>query len=371
MSPAPVAIVRCDSYERAEVEDALARAVDLLGGAETLLPASPSLLLKPNFLYASRREKRVNTDPEVVRAAARIFGHRAQRLVFGDSPAVESARRVARTCGLTGALEGLDVEPVAFSSPVTVSGATVKSVPLAREALENGPVINLAKFKTHGMMRLTMAVKNLFGCVPGLRKSGMHLRAGEDRQAFADILVNVAMNVPASLHVLDAVVAMEGNGPGSGDPRPIGALLASPDPVALDRVACSLVGVPPEEIFLFEAAERAGFGEADLAKIEILGDDPKAFAVGDFKPADPESILGFLPLPRPVMRWVRRLWTPKPVVDARRCKACGACARACPADAIRFRPGEPPVIDRGRCVRCFCCQEICPEGAIRLRRGLR
>jgi Pyruvate/2-oxoacid:ferredoxin oxidoreductase delta subunit len=261
------------------------------------------------------------------------------------------------------------VETVEFGEAVRVQGRSVKDLELAREAVASSAIVNLAKFKTHGLMGLTLAVKNLFGTVPGFRKSGWHLKTGDDRTAFARLLVEIAAALPAGLHVLDAVVAMEGNGPGSGTPRPLGALLASPDPVALDRVACELVGFPAREMGIFEAAAAIGFGEPDLARIEILGDDPRALAVKGFAPAaHGGSPFRTFPVPRLLVRALRRVFAPAPAADARLCRSCGLCVKVCPAGAVRLRAGGGPRFDRERCVRCLCCQEICPEGAIRVRR---
>jgi ferredoxin len=170
--------------------------------------------------------------------------------------------------------------------------------------------------------------------------------------------------------VIDAVIAMEGNGPGGGTPRPIGAILASTDPLALDRVACELVGFPSGETGLFEAGPEILSAEGDLRKIEILGDDPKAFSVKGFRTAAPVPLLSFGPLPRPFLWCLRRLTHPSPVLHRPACTACGRCAEACPAEAIALDASGRPSIDRGRCVRCLCCQELCTEGAIRVKRRL-
>jgi uncharacterized protein (DUF362 family)/ferredoxin len=368
--PAAVALVKCRSYDRAEVDDAMARAVDLLGGPAAFRPESGPLLLKPNLLIAASRRRCVHTDPEIVRAAARLFLKRDTPVQVGDSPAVGSALRVAGASGLPETLEGLGVSFVEFGEGVPVDGATFKKIELARPALEAGAVVNLAKLKTHGQMGMTLAVKNLFGCVPGLRKGGWHLKLGDDRRSFARLLLEIASRLPTRLHVIDAVIAMEGNGPGAGSPRPVGAILASTDPLALDRVACDLVGFPPAETFLFEEGPEILSAEGDLGRIEILGDDPKSLSVKNFQTAAPVPLLSFGPLPRPLLWCLRRFTQPVPVLHVSACNACGRCAEACPAGAIARDGTGRPRLDRARCVRCLCCQELCTEGAIRVKRRL-
>lgn len=366
--PSLVAIVRCDSYDRAAVEDAFARGIELLGDTVPLPAHGGRLLLKPNFLYAVPREKGVTTDPEVVRAAATTLTGRADRIEVGDSPGFDSAEKVARISGVASALAGTGADIVPFKEARPVSGVTVHGLELAASALGADGLVNLARFKTHGMMGLTLAVKNLFGCVPGFRKPRWHFKTGENRDAFARILIEIAAALPAGVHVLDAILAMEGNGPGSGTLRPLGCLLFSADPVALDRVACDLVGYPAEDLRIFQAARDRGFGETEMKQIERVGDDLSSFSVTGFEPARPTPLMRFIPLPQFLLRRIRGLATPAPVVRKHMCRGCGICARTCPAGAIAMVGGGAK-IDRKRCVRCMCCQEMCPEGAIRVRRG--
>ncbi len=63
----------------------------------------------------------------------------------------------------------------------------------------------------------------------------------------------------------------------------------------------------------------------------------------------------------------------KPVVDPSKCIGCGACANACPPDAIRMEIDEAKgvkrlILDVSRCIRCARCEEVCPMGAVKLSR---
>ncbi|MHC4253413.1 MAG: DUF362 domain-containing protein, partial [Planctomycetota bacterium] len=317
--PAAVAIVGCASYERAEVEDAVGRAIELLGGPERFFPAGAGVLLKPNLLGPRPRETCVSTDPEVVRAVASAARGVAGAVSYGDSPGIGSASRVARAAGYVEVMAGEGTagtaELVEFTEPTPAPGLRFPKVEIAREVAEAGAVVNVAKLKTHGQMGMTLALKNLFGCVIGTRKAAWHMRAGHDREHFARMLVEVAAASRARLHVLDAVVGMEGNGPGSGTPRPLGFILASDDAAALDRVACDVLGVPARAVPVIEAARRLGFGETDPARIDLLGDDPARFRVRDLRPATQMGLHRILPLPRAAFRLLRRLLTARPAFD--------------------------------------------------------
>ncbi|NIQ10345.1 MAG: DUF362 domain-containing protein, partial [Gammaproteobacteria bacterium] len=123
------------------------------------------------------------------------------------------------------------------SVPIALEAGTFHHLEIAREALEADVIINLPKLKTHQMMGYTGAVKNMFGLVVGMRKVRLHLQAGTDKAFFALMLLELAERFIPALSIMDAVVGMEGNGPGNGDPVQLGALLASASPLALDTVA--------------------------------------------------------------------------------------------------------------------------------------
>jgi len=373
--PATVAVVACSTYDPSEVEDAVARAVDLLGGPERFLPAGGSVLVKPNLLSPRPRESRVATDPEVVRAVASVAKGIARTVAYGDSPGIGTAARAARACGYDEIMSGDGngdsglagpTRLVEFTGPVAAPGIAFPKVEIAREVAEADAVINIAKAKTHGQMGMTLAVKNLFGAVVGTRKAAWHMRAGHDREHFARMLVEVAAASRARLHILDAVIGMEGNGPGSGTPRPLGFIIASEDAAALDRVACDILGVPARAVPVLEAARRVSFGETDPSRIDIVGDAPGRFGVRDFKPATQVGLHRIVPMPRAVFRLLRRVLTARPVFDHDRCRGCGLCAEACPAKCLRMRGGVPAIATE-KCIRCLCCQEACPHGAITVK----
>jgi ferredoxin len=182
--------------------------------------------------------------------------------------------------------------------------------------------------------------------------------------------VAVYEEVPVALHIMDAIVGMEGNGPASGDLRDTNLLLASTDGVALDRVAERIIGiVKPTDSQITALAASRGLGEGDIDKIEIAGGEK----IEDFiletpfvlPPKAPQQFLAtFVPswLLRTLAKiiWIR----PKPNDD--RCVRCGVCADACPVDAITMRGDEVPLFDYKKCITCMCCNEICPHKAIDL-----
>ena len=230
-------------------------------------------------------------------------------------------------------------------------------------------IINFCKLKSHGMMGMTAAVKNLYGVIPGTIKSEYHFQH-EDPMRFADMLVDLNEYVRPRLCLCDAVEIMEGNGPTAGTPRRLGLLLAGRDPYRLDRLCAALLGVKEREIPYLEAARRRGLlapedpATAALAAPYALRDFQRSGATASWF-AKSEDDRGLKKL---MKTGLYLLFRSRPAADAD-CTGCGRCARDFPAKAITIRGGRAQ-IDRKTCIRCFCCQEFCPTGAMKVRRSL-
>jgi ferredoxin len=215
------------------------------------------------------------------------------------------------------------------------------------------------------MMGFTGAVKNLFGAVVGMRKARLHLQAGTDPAFFALMLLELAERLPPALSIMDGVVGMEGNGPGSGDPVAIGALLASPHALALDTAAAALVGLPARQVWTQRVAQETGRRGSRLDELTIIGAPLASLRPARFRPA-PRADVGF-GLPAPLKRALRDALTARPLITPR-CVRCGACVRHCPPRAMTLDQ-HGVHIDDHKCIRCWCCQELCPHGAVATRQG--
>lgn len=363
---ARVAVQRCVSYDPLAVAGAVDAAFSSLGGLDLLLGGKGPCLVKPNILSPSPPLTAITTHPSVVEAVARAVSSRGYEASVGDSPGRGDTLRAAEASGIAEACRSAGVPVVPFDEEVLVkhpSGTVCKEFELARAVVEAGSIVNVAKMKTHGFMTYTGALKNLFGCIPGTKKAKMHLRFQEP-QDFCRMLLDIYRLVNPAVSVLDAVIAMDGDGPSHGRPRPFGAILVSTDAVALDTVAMHLAKADPMRVPYLVEARRLGVGETRLENIEIAGDPLESLQVNDFRlPVGGE--------PSTIFRWgarARRVVTASPEIDPAKCTGCAQCARSCPPHVISIEGGKAS-INHSSCIRCYCCHEMCPQGAVRLRRG--
>ncbi len=367
MKRTEVSLVRCADYERERMMASVKRAVDLLGGMRAFVKPGDRVLIKPNLLKARPPEAAVTTHPEVVRAVIRLVHEAGGRAMVGDSPGMGDLRKVAEKAGILDVVneEGAQLEDLAEAIPVKNNGR-FQHFEVSRQAYEAAVLINLPKLKTHGMTTLTGAVKNLFGCIPGKRKVQWHFNTGVNHALFMKMLLELYELLKPQLTIMDAVVGMEGNGPGSGDPRQIGALLAGRDAVAIDAAAAHLLGVTLDRLPLIQAARSEGIGETDLKDITFLGEPLESLAVKHFL-LPPQAHLEW-PLPEWARSSLKNAFTTRPVINHDLCIQCGICQGHCPQRAIEDR-GKQLGIRYRDCIRCFCCQEFCPQGAITVGKG--
>ncbi|MDP2181559.1 MAG: DUF362 domain-containing protein [Actinomycetota bacterium] len=366
-----VSISRCSTYDAAELQESLERAMAPLGTMSAFVAPGQKVLLKVNLLAKAEPERAVTTHPELVRALIRSARAAGGIVTVGDSPGGPNTagmvRGIFRTSGIATVCAEEDVPLLLFDDDVVrttgVAHSLYGSFTLGRAVVETDVLISVPKFKTHGFMMFTGAVKNLFGCVPGLEKAQYHLKVPE-REDFGAMLVDLMQACKPALAVMDAVVGMEGDGPAGGSPREIGALIASADCVALDVVASAMAGFDPMEVYTNAAAARQGMGPRSAEEVQVVGEDwhrlaPEAFAL-------PARDVG-----RRMPPWLKttlRGWTlARPVLEsAAGCTKCGTCAESCPVDAIVVG-SNGPTFDRDTCIRCYCCQELCPPQVIGLK----
>lgn len=375
-----VALVPLDSYDQDQTNEAVRQGVALLGGVERFVSPDERILLKPNLLSKALPQRAITTHPAVFSAVAKLL-HDAgyAHLSYGDSPGnpTTSPEKAAETCGIAAAAQAYGVAPADFSGGNVVhfpDGHTCRSFYLCHAVQNQDAIISIAKMKTHALERITGAVKNLYGCICGVNKATGHAMY-PNSDVFADMLADLHRCVKPRLHILDGVVAMEGNGPSSGTPIAMNVLLFSADPVALDSVFAALVHLDPATVPTCVSGVKAGLGVMDFDKIEVLtpsGAISVEEAVRRYGNADFDVFRGvmkksFLAKIMPLLPFLQH----RPRVDPAKCVACGVCEEACPVPekAVHSGHGQKAKYDYHKCIRCYCCQEMCPAKAIEVYRS--
>lgn len=373
-----VVLLPCEDYEEEAVYELLKKGLELLGGLDSLIGKDEKILLKPNLLKKAEVEKAVITHPVVVGAFARILREeKYNNIALADSCGHGTTKNVIKGTGMDTYLEKYNIPAIDYSEGVSVKypeGVQAKEFVIPKELLEADCVISLSKMKTHALERVTGAVKNSYGFVYGLHKAKGHTKY-PSADSFARMLIDLNKYINPRLYVMDGIMAMEGNGPGAGDPTPMKVMLMSKDPIALDSVFCHLINLKPEIVPTNYHGMTMGLGTWKSEEIEILT------PMGEISMEEAERLYGNpdFNVDRTEVRrniWTRmasalNLFQKKPYIDTSLCIKCGICVKSCPVPgkAVDFRngKGEPPFYDYRKCIRCFCCQEMCPEKAIKVK----
>ena len=373
-----VVLLPCREYDEEKIYTLLKQGLDFLGGLENLIPKDTKILLKPNLLKKAEVEKAVITHPVVVGAFARILRENGyEHIVLADSCGHGTTQAVIRGTGMDMYLEKYHIPAIDYSEGVKTvypQGIQAKEFILPKELLEQDCVISLSKMKTHALERITGAVKNSYGFIYGFHKAKGHTQY-PSADSFARMLIDLNKCVAPKLYVMDGILAMEGNGPGSGDPVPMNVLLMSTDPVALDSVFSRLVYLKPEMVPTNYHGEKMGLGTWKEEEIALLTPDGKiSMAEAVKKYGNPDFHVDRTEVRKNI--WTRmsgalKVFQKKPYIDADKCVRCGICVQSCPVPgkAVDFRKGKGklPVYDYRKCIRCFCCQEMCPKKAIKVK----
>lgn len=349
-------ILRKATYNYDTLKPQIFEMLDFFCGS--LIKKNSRVVIKPNLLTPASPDRAVLTHPLIVKASVEYVLQKGAHPQISDSPGTGSFDMILRESGIRDALTGLHVDPKEFETSLFIDiGDPFKHIEIAEDALKADVLINLPKLKTHTQMLLTLGVKNLFGCIVGLRKPEWHFRTGVDREIFAKLLVKIYKAVNPTVTILDGILAMEGQGPGKGGiPREIGVLIGSNDAVSIDTFVCKIIGIDPDRLLTNKVAKEMGFFNEE---INVKGD--RILEIKDFKlPQITPLVFG----PKRLHRVMRKHLVQRPVCDDSVCELCEECLQHCPANAISH--GRKKIhFNYDACIRCYCCIEICPYGALR------
>ncbi len=352
-----VSIVDCDSYDPDIVYKAVEDAINKIGFK---IPRYKKVLIKPNVLGQHKPESNITTHPIVVEAVARLFLKNDCQVIIGESSGFYKNGGTNKALLLSGMeeiakkhkIQLVNLETVPIKEIYDREAIVYKNPQISSLIFECDLIVNLPKLKTHTLMKYTGAVKNTFGCIPGGRKQKLHVLAQKEKR-FGQLLVDIYKNIKPGLNIMDAVIGLEGNGPGSaGTSKKTGLILASENACELDIVASEIIGYDPYEIYTNRFCKERGL----TGQIEI---------VGEMRHIPYRKPVNVSRMPSWINNWVMHHAAMDPYAIKEKCIRCGVCKGICPVDAIRMAPY--PKIEKSRCINCYCCHENCPHDAMGLR----
>lgn len=247
-----VCVARADSYE-VDLEPILRAALSEVGVSPAAV-AGKRILLKPNLVETSTGAAHINTHPEVVRATAKaLLALGAASVRIGEGPG--HRRDTILVLEESGLAEVLVDEKLRFVDLNRQPGFAVanagKRSGLVRLTLpavlaEVDWIVSLAKLKTHHWAGVTLAMKNLFGLMPGSYygwpKNVLHYAGLEPS------ILDINATVRPQLAIVDGIVGMEGDGPIMGTAKRAGVLVVGTNLTAVDATAARIMGIEPERI---------------------------------------------------------------------------------------------------------------------------
>ena len=328
-----------------------------------------SILLKPNILFDEDPNRAVTTHPVFIEAVIRFLQNRkAAKIYLGDSPALHAPSFKPRKSGIYEVCEKTGVEWVYFGKKSASLSLPSGKAPVTSIVHEVDYFFTLPKLKTHELMGYTGAIKNTFGLIPHIHKAKQHAFYRSSR-TLASFLVDLNECILPDYIFMDAIVAMEGPGPGNGRPFPLHFLLCSTNPLALDVVASKIIGYNPLDIETNTEGLKRKKWLVSIDDIVVHGCNIEQIICNDFTLIPKISLLKMsmdIILRRiPLLRRLER----RPVFFRERCSGCKACVDICPVQALRVHSKNQKkiMISNNKCIHCFCCHEICPNSAIEIK----
>jgi len=248
-------------------------AVQALGGMSGFVSKGDEVIVKPNIGWDRKPEQAANTNPEVVKTVVKMCLEAGAKTVRVMDRTCNDPRRCYKRSGIKDAVlsigdPAVTVEHIDERKFVTLpikKGNSLDGWTFYKDMLDADKIINVPIAKHHNAARLTMALKNIMGCLGGNRGNIHH----DLDHNIADL--NSVMKF--DLIVLDAVNILTGNGPQGGslrDVKRMDTVIAGTDPVAVDSFGATLFGIGGADVPSVLYAHKIGLGEIDLGKVKKL-----------------------------------------------------------------------------------------------------
>jgi uncharacterized protein (DUF362 family)/ferredoxin len=375
---AKVIILKTDE---SQVEHNINQIFKLAGGIEKFIKPGDKVLLKPNFLNPKKSSTGCTTSPAVIEAVVKAV------LKQGAIPIIGESSPVSFDTDLTFKRLGIDkiarrhrislIDLNKYSSRIVKvkEPLRMKRIRVSDMVFEVDKIINLPVMKTHSLTTISLGMKNLMGCVPGVEKLVLH------RVGMHEAIVDLASVIKPTFTIIDAIIAMEGMGPANGKARRMNLLIGSDDLLASEIIGARIMGANPYQLKYIQLSKGKDIGEYDIEKIEVVGanlsDVKRKFSLPSSKASGVFSslVLGTIPLAiarsgidisRPAQKLYDFMRSYPEFIDT--CKRCRRCVLNCPEKALTLNHHPKPLLDKKKCIKCYVCDEVCIYNSVRVKR---
>jgi uncharacterized protein (DUF362 family)/NAD-dependent dihydropyrimidine dehydrogenase PreA subunit len=363
-----VSAIYCNSYTQKQVTEKIKEAINTAGGLPTKFKPGCKVLINPNLLTAKTPENAATTHPSVVRGVIKYLKTKGiNDISIGDSPAGNHDwKKLWDITGMSEVAKNENVTLLPFNKtkPITIDNNII--IPVLKEIDDFDGIISIPKLKTHLLTKITGAVKNTYGMIPGKAKTHFH-GTHPSPQKMSRFIAKLYGTLKPDYIVMDSIECMEGEGPNTGRPAQVGLIFAGEDGVAIDSEACSIFGYKPSDILILEETTKAGFGINDKNFIERRGDGWSTINTLKAKKAILSDI--FYKIPEKLFFIISYITSCRPKINEKICLKCGKCIDECSQDAIYINHKKKYKIKSKKCILCMCCIETCPYKAISLKRS--
>ena len=242
-------------------------ALKMVDAQEALSEEKP-VLIKPNYINDRHPSTGITTDGRVIEGVVKFLKKSGiKEVVIGEGSGHSDTFNAFRNTGVDVLAERWNIKLVDLNKDEFVEvrppdPLALKKVKVAKTALESN-IISVPKLKLHRITGVTLSIKNMMGAMTP--KGSMHTRH------LSKNIADLASIITPCIAVVDGIIAGEGHET-SGNPLEMNLVIAGTDPVAVDAVGASVMGVAPDTIKHLRYAEKKGLGICDLNQIEVVGE---------------------------------------------------------------------------------------------------
>ena len=245
------------------------KALEKIGSdVDSALSKKKPILIKPNYINSKHPSTGITTDSRVIEGIVKFLRERKiEEIIIGEGSGFGNTIQAFKVAGVDAVAERWGVKLVDLNKDEFIGvnppdPLSLKRVRVAKTALES-TIISVPKLKPHRISTVTLSLKNMMGALAS--KGSMH--KGKLSQNIADL----ASILTPSISVVDGIIASEGHET-SGNPVEMNLVIAGTDPVAVDAVGATVMGIPPTNVTHLLLAEKKGLGTCNLEEITVLGE---------------------------------------------------------------------------------------------------